>query len=46
MTEEEYREAQELQQRINNLIRQINYTNQENAELEAELEVSIKMCIP
>ncbi len=42
MTEEEYREAQELQRRINNLINQINYTVQENAELEVELEVSIK----
>ncbi|MCX6055112.1 MAG: hypothetical protein NTZ74_09410 [Chloroflexi bacterium] len=42
MTEEEYREAQELQRRINNLINQINYTLQENVELEVELEVSIK----
>lgn len=45
MTEEEYRaeqeEAERLTRQINYVIDQINYTNRENAELEAELEVAI-----
>ncbi len=45
MTEEEYRaeqaEAERLINQINNVIDRINYTNRENAELEAELEVAI-----
>lgn len=46
MTEEEYRaeqaEAERLRRQINHVIDQINYTNRENAELEAELEVAIE----
>lgn len=46
MTEEEYRaeqaEAERLREQINRVIDQINYTNRENAELEAELEVAIE----
>ena len=46
MTEEEYRaeqaEAEQLRRQINHVIDQINYTNRENAELEAELEVAIE----
>jgi hypothetical protein len=46
MTEEEYRaeqaEAERLQHQINSVINQINRANQLNAELEAELEVSIQ----
>ena len=46
MTEEEYRaeqaEAERLRNQINHVIDQINYTNRENAELEAELEVAIE----
>ncbi|MCH5191706.1 MAG: hypothetical protein J1F23_06025 [Oscillospiraceae bacterium] len=46
MTEEEYRaeqaEAERLRRQINDVINRINYTNQENAELEAELEVAIE----
>lgn len=46
MTEEEYRaeqaEAERLRRQINYVIDQINYTNRENAELEAELEVAIE----
>lgn len=41
MTEEEYR-AEQLRRQINHVIDQINYTNRENAELEAELEVAIE----
>lgn len=41
MTEEEYQEAQRLQSQINHVISQINYTVQENAQLEAELELAI-----
>jgi len=41
MTEEEYREAQQLQNRINSLVNQINRTVEENAQLEVELDQSI-----
>ena len=45
MTEEEYRaeqeEAERLIRQINHVIDEINYTNRENAELEAELDVAI-----
>ena len=46
MTEEEraaeLREAENLQRQINNLVNQINRTIQENAELQAELNVCVK----
>jgi hypothetical protein len=41
MTEEERREAQQLQNRINSLVNQINRTVEENAQLEVELDQSI-----
>jgi hypothetical protein len=41
MTEGERREAQQLQNRINSLVNQINRTMEENAQLEAELDRSI-----
>ncbi|MBQ4557110.1 MAG: hypothetical protein IJA60_05640 [Clostridia bacterium] len=46
MTEEEYRaeqaEAERLRRQINDVINRINYTNQENAQLEAELEIALQ----
>ena len=42
MTDEEYKEAQDLERQIDRLVGQINDTIQENAELEAELDVSIQ----
>jgi hypothetical protein len=42
MTDEERREAQALERRINNLVNQINRTVRENAELEAELDLCIE----
>ena len=45
MTDEEYQreqeEAERLRRQINNVIDQINRTNRENAELEAELDTAI-----
>ena len=41
MTDEEYQEQQDLIRQINATIDRINYVNQQNAELEAEIDVSI-----
>jgi hypothetical protein len=41
MTEEEIREAEDLQRRINNLVNQINHLVEENAMLAEELDTSI-----